>query len=481
MGFPLDLVLNLLIDSLLNNGACMNLNDSTLLMDQAPPLALYDDEHALADFNRINLGTLEGTETSVVSLEAMGIDPITIKTVFDEAFSHVKFDKELCKRIVQFSLKYMNRNDDHSAFFGGVLLGVNPIRFLDTDRETWYEDVLDIDEDLLYHAFRKVKSINFDFKVMSDVFNYTPIYLCHRLEQTNLPQAMKKDAMTHAFMVLHYRFLTSLLIKRFKYPADPEVAAATYQSLSGRFDIRRYGSWRALLKARAEDLISSNSIYRKTILNFSPDPSLIRVVTDTQGRIREVVKKIYAIYLETLQSGGRIRSTSDTFVNTDGEMVLKDRKNGYAGYLRYINTVIPSERDFVRDELLEVVASTMTAMPPALFKEALYFLSRNYNQPHQGYLEELVKENLLYTFDYLQSNRSVLGRNTDLALLLSKLRALLMASRSSDPVVLKLRSLTEKMVFAATGSRNAAVIASVRTGCLLYLTLRTMTKAHYTR
>src|SRR5690554_5279886 len=101
----------------------------------------------------------------------------SLKEVFDRQFDQVKFDRQLCQRIIRFSNAFMTRNDDHSAFFGGVLLGVHPIRFLESDREAWYEDVLDIDEELLLADFRKVKSINHEFKVMSDVFNYTPVYL----------------------------------------------------------------------------------------------------------------------------------------------------------------------------------------------------------------------------------------------------------------------------------------------------------------
>jgi hypothetical protein len=404
----------------------------------------------------------------------------TLKEVFDQQFDQVKFDRDLCQRVIQYSQRFMTRNDDHSAFFGGVLLGVNPIRFLESDREAWYEDVLDVDEALLTNAFRKVKSINHEFKVMSDVFNYTPIYLAHRLEQANLPQKLKRDAQVHGFMVLHYRFLTSLLVTRFRYPADREVAQATYSMLSGRYDIRRYGSWRALLEARSEDLVSPNSIYRRAIQDFKPDPSLIRVVTDTQGRIREVVKKIYAVYLETLQSGVRVTSTSDTMMTTDGEMVLRDRKNGYADYLRYMNEVAQTERNLIKDELINVIASAMPTMPPQLLKETLVYLTRNYQQRGQAYLEELVKETLLYTFDYLQSNRSLVGRSNDLAALVANVRSLLMASRSSDPSVLKMREQAEKLVMNAVKTRNGAVIASVRTGLLLYVILRAMTKQYYT-
>lgn len=404
----------------------------------------------------------------------------TIKEAFDEQFDQVKFNRDLCKRIIRYSQNFMTRNEDHNAFFGGVLLGVHPIRFLESDREAWYEEVLDVDEELLYNSFRKVKSINFDFKVMSDVFNYTPAYIAHRLEkETSIPQKLRRDAQMHAFMVLHYRFLTSLLVTRFKYPADPEVAQATYAALSGRYDIRRYGSWRALLEARSLDLVSPNSIYKRTIKDFKPDAGLIRVVTDTQGRIREVVKKIYVVYLETLKSGVRVRSTSDTMISTDGEMVLKDRRNGYTAYLRYMHEVVQNESNLIKTELIDVIASAMPTMPPKLLKEALEYLSKNYSQRNQKYLESIVDETLLYTFDYLQTNRAVMRRSNDLPGLLTKLRALLMASRSSDATVLQLRRDTEKLVKNSVTTRNSAVVAAVRTGVLLYITLRALTKDHY--
>lgn len=404
----------------------------------------------------------------------------TIKEIFDRQFDQVKFDAELCRRIVRFSQNFMTRNDDHSAFFGGVLLGVNPIRFLDSDREEWYEEVLDIDESLLVNDFKKATAINPTFKVSSDVFNYTPAYICHRLDKVNgIPAKLKEEAKVHAFMVLHYRFLTSLLVRRFRYPADPAVARATYSLLSGQYDIRRYGSWRALIEARSRDLISPNSIYRQALQSFSPDPKVIRIVTDTQSRIRELVKKIYAIYLDTLNSNARVATTSATMMTTDGEMILKDRKSGYGSYLRYAHEIIQSERSFVRDELLEVVSSAMRTMPVPLLRDTLIYMSRNYGRAQHKYLEEITEEALLYVFDYLQANRQLLGRTNDLSGLLARLRALLMASRSSDPTILKLRELTEKLVRNSVRTRNQPVIASVRTGTLLYLVLRTLTKQYY--
>ncbi len=405
---------------------------------------------------------------------------ITIKDVFDEQFKDVKFDAKMCRRIIKYSQHFMTRNEDHSKFFGGVLMGVNPIKFFDSDREEWYDEVLEVDESLLMHGFRQCKAINFEFNVMSDVFNYTPIYIAYRLDkEKGISPQLKKEAQIHAFMVLHYRFLTSLFVKRFKYPAKPEYARATYQVLTKRSDIKRFGSWRALLFDRSEDILSSGSIYRKTIQNFGPDPGLIRIVTDTQGRIRGVVNKIYVTYLEVISSGYGVKATSDMFVNNEGEMVLKDKSTGYSSYIRYINEVIPNRNSFIKDELIDVVHDAMNTAPRDMIYDTLVFLSDNYQAKQMGYLEEIVKEDLLYVFDFMLVNRNVIGRNQDIAGLISRVRSLLTASRSSDPAVLKLREQTERLVRNSVKTKTVAVIASVRTAVLLYIVVRTMTRSYY--
>tara|TARA_B100002019_G_C21270549_1_gene601979 strand:+ start:166 stop:1404 length:1239 start_codon:yes stop_codon:yes gene_type:complete len=410
----------------------------------------------------------------------------SLKEVFDEQFKDVSFDRQLCQRIIKFSNNFMTRNDDHANFFGGVTMGVHPIRFLESDRERWYDEVLDIDETLLATAFKKVTSVNHSFNVMGDVFNYTPIYAAHYISYriqsaSSIPQSLKKEACVHAFMVLHYRYLTSLLIPRFRYPADPEIAQATYMRLSGRFDIRRYGSWRKLLLARSEDLVSVNSIYRNAIRDFAPDGMVIRIVTDTQGRIRELVKKIYQEYINTKESGQRVRSVSSTVMTTDGEMILRDRHSDYASYVRYIREVVGNERSFIRDELVGVISSAMKTMPPELLVDALKYMSTHHNDPRKKYLDELLQETLVYVFNYLQENRILLSRGGDVANILAKLRNLLMASRSTDTTVMKLRKDADRLVAASVRSRNASIAASVRTGVLLYIALRTLTKNYYSQ
>lgn len=410
----------------------------------------------------------------------------TMREVMDEHFKDVKFDTALCKRIIEYSIRFMNRNEDHSAFFGGVLMGVNPVYFYDTDREIWFDDVLKVDEDLLQHDFQKAEGVDpKNQKVASDVMNYTPGYVAMRLmKQDDIPLKTREEACKHAFQVLHYKYITSLLVRRFKYPARREVAEASFAALNYKFDIKTIGSWGALVRDRAEGIMSRESIYHD-VLTEKPgvdyDYWTRRIVTDTQTRIRELINKYYSVYIATLNAGHTIRTTSDIMVNTDGEMALRDKVNGYRTYLTYMHAVCTNKDNLIKLELLPIVSSVMHTMPEEQLIKSLEFLARNFNQPKSKDLTKFVDESLLYCFEYMQSIKQSVARQNDLKELVTRLRLLLMAPKSSDPRVLLIRDMGDQIVKNATNSRHAGQIAATRTGLVLYLILRAMTKQYYTR
>lgn len=410
----------------------------------------------------------------------------TMREVMDEHFKDVKFDAALCKRIIEYSIRFMNRNEDHSAFFGGVLMGVNPIYFYDTDRELWFDDVLRIDEDHLQHDFQRAEDVDpVNQKVASDVMNYTPGYITMRLmQQKDIPLKTRHEACKHAFQVLHYKYITSLLVRRFKYPARREVAEAAFAALNYKFDIKTLGSWGNLVKDRAEGIISQESIYWP-VLSEQPgvdyDYWTRRIVTDTQTRIRELINKYYSVYINTLNSGATIRTTSDIMINTDGEMALRDKVNGYRTYLGYIHSVCISRDNLIKPDLLGVVGNAMHTMPEPMLISTLEFIARNFNQSRSKDLTKFVDESLLYCFEYMQSIKMSVQRQNDLKDLTQKLRLLLMAPKSSDPRVLLIRDMGDQIVKNATNSKHAGQIAATRTGLTLYLILRALTRNYYTK
>ena len=111
-------------------------------------------------------------------------------------------------------------------------------------------------------------------------------------------------------LVLCYRYLTSLLYKYFVYPADPQIAAATYAQLSYKYELKQHGTWFATLVARCEKLIEQNSIHYKTFKKYDSDIEIVYLLSDSQGRIRDMLKNIYAEFKRVHTQGTRIKVTS---------------------------------------------------------------------------------------------------------------------------------------------------------------------------
>jgi hypothetical protein len=67
----------------------------------------------------------------------------------------------------------------------------------------------------------------------------------------------------------------------------------------------------------------------------------------------------------------------------------------------------------------------------------------------------------------------------DLSAMLIRLKGAYTSSRSTDPDLLELRDLVEEVIRPSVDSRTPAVVASVRTGVLLYLVSRAYTMSYY--
>lgn len=399
-----------------------------------------------------------------------------MKAVFQEHLSHLVPDAKLAKAIRSYSLAFVTKNEAHIQFFGSPLLGVYPVRFTDDDRLAWFDDVLDCDEITLTNDLHNCPTVNSDFIVASDSFNESIGFLLHLVHHsTRLSQKEIEQVKIDLISILHYKFISSIMAKYFKYDAAKEVALATYASLSKKYDLKVYGSWSALIRARAESIVSKTGLHYNTYVRYDNDKAIQYMITDIQSRIREVIKAMTAEFYAVRDRNGRITSTSAT-MELDGTKVIKDRANAFLSFRRYIGTVMNDPASFVREELVGVVSNAMSGVPTHHIKEALFYLSDHVNDSKSKYLSDLVDEILIHAFDYIVRKGIMIN---DLQLILSKLKAIYTASRSSDPSVLKLRELSGQLVQTTVRSKNEQVKAGVRTAVLLYVLLRTLTMNHY--
>lgn len=404
-----------------------------------------------------------------------------IKGVFDTLCQHLKIDTRLIQRLSALRIGFTTRNEDHISFFGGNLTGVHVVRFTPADRDTWFEDILQTNELVLEQALLRLDVIKREFKVTSDTMNNSCIWLIHRiLNEPGLTPKQKHQGSMDVALILNYKFFTSRLSRHFRYPADPDVAAAVYASLSRKFDIKVAGNWNAYFNNRCEDILSERGIHHKTFVNMSDDIGGVRyAISDIQGRIREMLKLIANIHYQMNERGVKISSTSSV-MEYDGEAVLKDRVKSISVYGRYLLSVLPEPRAFIKPVLVQIIATKLVpTMPPKQFDLVLESLSKHSVGRESSRVEKLVNDTLIHAFNYLYSNRQIIRNTNDLAFILTRLRGTYSSSRSTDQQLLKLRKDMEAFVQESTKTRHAGNISSVRTGVLLYIVARALTMRHY--
>lgn len=402
----------------------------------------------------------------------------SIKEVFEEETPDLKFDRRLLKEIASFERDFVNRDDNHIAFFGSNLLGVHPIRFKQSDRNRWFDDVLELDDFTAKEKLHSLDSINPAFHVQSDVFNMSCLWLVHAIyAKGNVSSRDKEEAMLNVLLILHYRFLSSLMAHNFRYPADPSVALATYAELSKKFALKQHGSWSKYLHARCEDILSRNSIHRNTIENFNDDDAITWMIADIQDRLRKAVKKMMEVFYRVKEKDERIGFSRSSGIDIEGNIVVKDKFNRHNEFKRYLKGIMGDKRSLIKTPVVEVIASAMHTMNDRYLVDTLEYISDNYQGRDTKEIDELIEETLEHAFEVM--GREEFRRGIDLPSFITRLRALYMASRSTDPSVAKMKKIAESYVEKATRSRNNTVISSVRTGLLLYLVLRTVTKSYF--
>jgi hypothetical protein len=402
----------------------------------------------------------------------------TVAEVFHRLGQKVTMDSSLVKRLHHFQVSFTTRSEEHAAFFGGNLLGVHQVRFRPSDREAWFDTVLELDEQDIKDGLRECPGIDPGFKVSSDAFNQSCIWLLHALYASKLPEGQKQAAMLDTALIYQYKLISSLLAHYFPYPADESVAIATYAELSRKFALKVYGSWGALLQARALDIIGDESIHKDTIRVYNSDKGVVYMANDVQGRIREIINSLTVVFYRVKESGKKYTLVSAT-MERDGLQVVKDKHSNYQTYTRYLKEVMSDKVSFIRSELTSVISDAMHTMPEHLLDEVLGWMSAHHNGRHPE-VDGLVDGVLHHAYDYVTHNRDFNAGRVDLGLLLARLRALYMASRMADPELLKNKELAASIVVQAVKTKNPSIQASLRTALQLYAVLRAFSMSYYT-
>lgn len=399
-----------------------------------------------------------------------------VKDIFDGLVDDLVINPRWVSNLRRFVYSFATKNNDHTEFFGSPYLGTHRILFKTSDRVTFFRDIIDVDEVRLRDQLIRTKWINEDFKVSSDAFNLSIVYLMHRVWISDLQNNMKNDALINLVMLFHYRIITSIMNRYFKYLVKPSVAITAYNKLSLKFDIKRYGSWNDLFKARGEFVIDPRTgIHFDAFTRMDNDKKIVYMVNDMESRLKGVINDYTKVLYEIKDSVDLVETDSGLAV-LDGELNIKDVQKQVNRYKNYIDNVISDGSSFFKQELVTYAAKAI----PRTDADKLEIIIREFPSQYthakgEGY-REFVDDITTHLFEYLSSNAI---RHTDLKNVLFKVRGAYTSSKSTNALLFKLRKNGDELVKSLTGIKTEIKITSLRTSLMLYIVLRTLTMESY--
>lgn len=400
-----------------------------------------------------------------------------IKSIFDTHGSHLKFDQHLIKDIRDYGNGIVNASEDNIHFFGGHAIGVYPVKFKTSDRHEFLIDILSVEEGDIRSEVKNLPTVNEDWVRGTDVMNLSCLWLAHRFKISNLPVKTRYEGMYQCMLVLNFKLITSLMSHFFPHPVNPELSQMIYDQLSLKYSLKKEGSWMGLLIERTEDIIGEKGIHADTLTNFNDDGDIQYMITDIQGRLRSIIKNLWEVLAEVREKDMK-RHKQSYFSELEGEMVIRDMSSKYGDYRHYIELISGSAlSEFTKPELITVVASMIPTMPKPLLGEALIAFHEQHlkkNKMTKEWLDLIIT----HCFEQVVADPKIARKLNNIPELLVYMKSLYMASKSKGDVE-KMRVIGEKFIKRFVKNNNPSAIASIRTGVMLYVIVRMLSKDHY--
>ena len=365
---------------------------------------------------------------------------------------------------------------DHMDFFGSPYLGLQKITFTTADRNQWFSEIFDVDEEELKENLHTCKAINKDWSVVGDTFNLSIPYLLHRVYKSLLDAKVKHQAMVDLVSMYHYKCLTSIIHNDYPFIARKEVVLETYNRLSLKYDIKRYGSWRALIEARAEWIIDPKTgIHFEAFSEMKDDKKIVYMVGDIQNRLRRAINDINKVFHDVKNKTDIVKIDSAK-VNLKDELSLKSVSKEVTQLNMYVERILTEETSFYKEELVGYAAGALEAVPKDKLAYVIQQFPALYNNPKKPKYKQFVELVVNHMFEYLHTNGI---QKTHVYEVLTKMRGAYGAPRSKNDMVKDIRTIGDQLVKDISGIKTQQTVQLVRAALCLYIVLRVLSKDYY--
>lgn len=366
----------------------------------------------------------------------------------------------------------------YMEFFGSPYLGLQKITFTTADRNEWFSEIFDVDEEELKENLHACKMVNAEWSVVGDVFNLTVPYLMYRVYHSKLDAKTKHQALLDILCMYHYKCLTSIIHNDYPFQARRDVVLETYNRLSLKYDIKRYGSWRALIEARSEWILDPKTgIHAKSgaFTKMNDDKAIIYMVGDIQNRLRRAINDINKVFHE-VKTQTNIVKVDSSKINLGDELSIKSVTKEVTQYSLYLERILTEETSFFKEELAGYAADVLDNVPRDKLAFIIQSFPKIYKNPKKPEYKEFADSVLIHLFEYLHTNGI---KKTNVYDVLTKMRGAYGAPRSKNDMVKVIRALGDKIVVEQTGVKTPQTVTCLRTALSLYFVLRILSKDYF--
>lgn len=447
-----------------------------------PSINFFD---TLADHNPVYLESFPPEAlSSVEGMEALlqGVNFSSnqaILPIFDKMAQFLEITPKWALNLQKYVYGFITRKvgmTDHMAFFGAPYLGLEKITFTTADRNQWFSEIFDADEDELRENLHACTAINKEWAVVGDAFNMTIPYLLYRINKSKLDEKTKHRAMVDVVSMYHYKCLTSIVHNDYPFIARKEVVLETYNRLSLKYDIKRYGSWRALIEARAEYIINPKTgIHYDAWSKMNDDKKIVYMVGDIQNRLRRAINDINKVFHD-VKNKTNIVKTESARVTLSDELSIKSVTKEVNQHVQYLDRILTEESSFFKEELMGYVTGVLDNVRVDMLTQVLQEFPKRFNNPKKPEYKLFAETVVLHMFEYLHANGI---KKSNVYNVLIKMRGAYGASRSNNDMVKTIRDLGDQIVVEITGRTTPQWVLGVRTAFSLFIVLRVISKDYF--
>ena len=374
---------------------------------------------------------------------------------------------------------------ENGTALNSPLLGVVPIYFTGVDRQILFS-LCGVEESVVTNAIRRVEYIQPSWVVLNDAYNQLVIWLCHRILTSKLGNAQIETGLMALLKLLHYKFFTSIVFHSYRYGADRATMEATINSLSNKYDVVTYKTWKGVIEARSKDVFDpSVYIHIDTLRKYDDDEAICYILSDVQSRLRSKIRLITEIYYKNVEEGNQIGSYG-TVDQIDGEKIIVSQSNVFDTMVNGMIVQCQNPSRFIDTELIRVLCTKFQYVSDdALRRILIMFAELGSMQAQSNELyatkkprggEEfyvgvglIVRELIQKTYRLCILDK--VNMNSKTAILVKTMN-LYTSSRVTDPDVLILKRSLYNFVLGCGESVREATNSSIVIAIIMYVMIR---------